>query len=325
MRVSDATMEQPFRAPPWMERALIIDPPGVARTVFEKQLVAMGLSVEARDSVDRSEPAEPPVDVIFVGHIPGSAESGAQISKAAGRWPSVPLFCLTSTPGSARVDGVSMAGHLSRPVLRRDLAASLESLTDPRPVIDIVVSDPAPPSPERTAPAPDTRRRMRVLLAEDNKTNQLVFSKMVKTLNIDLDVACNGLEAIAAFQACQPDLIFTDISMPIMDGKEATRRIRRIEKEEGLSRTPIVAITAHAMEHDAKAILATGIDYYLTKPLKKVALEEYILAAAPEDAVSPWPEDAPHDLPRGKADVLSTPSDDPPAGASTPMPECIEA
>ena len=128
---------------------------------------------------------------------------------------------------------------------------------------------------------------MRVILAEDNKTNQLVFQKMVKSLDIDLTLAENGVELLEHFERGQPDLIFTDISMPLMDGKEASKRIRQIEEERGLSRTPIVAITAHAMAYDAKEILATGIDYYLTKPLKKAALEEYVVAAQPEGVRPP--------------------------------------
>ncbi len=133
-------------------------------------------------------------------------------------------------------------------------------------------------------------RAMRVLVAEDNKTNRLVFSKMVQALSIDLQFAENGLEALEAFDSFQPDLIFTDISMPEMDGKEASRRIRTLEVENGLPRTPIVAITAHAMAGDADEILAAGIDSYLTKPLKRAAIVAAILSACPADAFDPTSE-----------------------------------
>jgi len=128
---------------------------------------------------------------------------------------------------------------------------------------------------------------MRVLAAEDNKTNRLVFSKMVQSLDIDLVFAENGREAVAAFEAEIPDLIFTDISMPEMDGKEASRRIRRIEAAQALPRTPIVAITAHAMAGDSDEILAAGIDTYLTKPLKRSALVEAIRGARPPGVRDP--------------------------------------
>jgi len=124
-------------------------------------------------------------------------------------------------------------------------------------------------------------RTMRILVAEDNKTNRIVIEKMLKTLNIDLVFAENGQEAVDHFKWQQPDVFFTDISMPKMDGKEAARQIRTIESLDKLTRCPIIAITAHAMEGDAEEILASGIDHYLTKPVKKAALIEHILNFQP--------------------------------------------
>ncbi|MEM9710061.1 MAG: ATP-binding protein [Pseudomonadota bacterium] len=151
------------------------------------------------------------------------------------------------------------------------------------PPAEAGLAGPAEPAASSIAQA----RQMRVLTAEDNKTNRLVFSKMVQTLDIDLSFAENGLEAVAAFEANPPDLIFTDISMPEMDGKEASRRIRQIEAQRGLARTPIIAITAHAMAGDADEILAAGVDTYLTKPLKRAALVEAIERAMPSDVRPP--------------------------------------
>ncbi len=198
-------------------------------------------------------------------------------------------------------------------------AANLETVEAPQPQVPINTERPAAPTPDPELPAaakvaldPETveseaqpldagfdavepefefsgttpeqtlARPMRVLVAEDNKTNRIVIEKMMKSLNIDLTFAENGLEAIDMFQWQRPDIIFTDISMPKMDGKEAARRIRQIEAEENLPSCPIVAITAHAMEGDAEEILAAGIDHYLTKPVKKAALTEHVLNAQPD-------------------------------------------
>ncbi len=90
---------------------------------------------------------------------------------------------------------------------------------------------------------------MRVLAAEDNRTNQLVFHKMVRDLEIDLVFANNGREAVELFRTFRPDLIFMDISMPEMDGREAARAIRALEADLG-GHVPIVALTAHAMDGD---------------------------------------------------------------------------
>jgi CheY-like chemotaxis protein len=121
---------------------------------------------------------------------------------------------------------------------------------------------------------------LRVLAAEDNKTNRLVFSKMVQALDIDLTFAENGREAVALFQSVAPDIVFMDISMPEMDGKQATRAIRAIEARQG-GHVPIVAMTAHAMSGDETEILDAGLDHYLTKPLKRAAIVERMIAAVP--------------------------------------------
>ncbi|MCU4652220.1 ATP-binding protein [Roseibacterium sp. SDUM158016] len=124
--------------------------------------------------------------------------------------------------------------------------------------------------------------RLSVLAAEDNRTNRLVFRTMLKTLDLDLTLVENGAELVEAYRSLRPDMVFTDISMPVMDGMEAVALIRAHEAEEGLARVPIVAMTAHALEGDRERILAAGMDDYMTKPLKKPALLARIADLAPE-------------------------------------------
>jgi signal transduction histidine kinase/CheY-like chemotaxis protein len=141
------------------------------------------------------------------------------------------------------------------------------------------------PDIEQTA-APVLARKMRVLAAEDNKTNRLVFSKMLKNADIDLTFAENGIEAVDLYESLKPDLVFMDISMPLMDGKEATGKIREVEATSG-KHVPIIAMTAHAMQGDAEAILEAGLDYYLTKPLKKKDILEKLSELSPEGVAPP--------------------------------------
>ncbi|MGL4321662.1 MAG: response regulator, partial [Paracoccaceae bacterium] len=139
-----------------------------------------------------------------------------------------------------------------------------------------------PPLPAAATVAA-TLRPMRVLTAEDNRTNQLVFRKMVQDLPIELTFANNGLEAVELFKSLQPDLIFMDISMPELDGRDAARAIRVAEG--GSARhTPIIALTAHSMDGDAENILAAGIDEYMTKPLRKTAILTALSAHCPKGA-----------------------------------------
>jgi CheY-like chemotaxis protein len=321
MPAATGTLEQPHRAPDWMRRALLIDLPGVTRSITERQLQALGLEVRTIDAWAPGCLAF--TDAVFVGA--GMVQSAGLASDLATAGESGPAtFVLTGSTAMRPAVPFAVTAALPRPVMRRDLAAALSQATRPpvpepdrssaiaaaalpafaHPSVDASETHALPafmggkvtesaeevPSPaemDRGVLLVSAPRRMRVLLAEDNRTNQLVFSSMVKSMAIDLEIVGNGLEAVDAFRRRRPDLIFTDISMPLMDGKDAARRIRAIEAETGAPRTPIVAITAHAMEHHAREILATGVDYYLTKPLKKAALEEYILAACPDDAVAP--------------------------------------
>ncbi len=158
---------------------------------------------------------------------------------------------------------------------------------EPPEQVASVAREPAAPAP-LPQEVPCAARLMRILAAEDNKTNQLVFRKMVKGLAIDLRIANNGIEAVAAYQEFEPDMIFMDISMPLMDGKEATGAIRALEAGTG-RHVPVVALTAHAMDGDDAGILAAGLDQYLTKPLRKPAILDAIRQLVPGEAADPFP------------------------------------
>jgi CheY-like chemotaxis protein len=119
---------------------------------------------------------------------------------------------------------------------------------------------------------------MRILAAEDNRTNQLVLSRMLGGLDLDLVFADDGQLAVDEFPRLRPDLIFMDISMPRMDGRAATRAIRQMP---GGAQVPIIALTAHAIGADHADILESGVDGVLTKPLRKAELFEAVLRHAP--------------------------------------------
>ncbi|MCD4742721.1 MAG: response regulator [Desulfobacteraceae bacterium] len=117
--------------------------------------------------------------------------------------------------------------------------------------------------------------KLKILLVEDNIINQLVAKKMLGNMAKTVTIANNGKEAIDLFLKNKFDLIFMDIQMPVMDGEEATKKIRDYEKKSG-GHIPIIALTANAMEGDREHFLACGIDEYLTKPIKKKNFEKTI-------------------------------------------------
>jgi len=112
----------------------------------------------------------------------------------------------------------------------------------------------------------------KLLLVEDNKSNQLFMKVMFKKLNINYDIASDGLEAVELFKKNKYDIILMDENMPNMCGVEATQNIIEIEREKKLSHTPIVALTANALEGDREKFLSAGMDEYLAKPLSKKQL-----------------------------------------------------
>jgi two-component system, sensor histidine kinase and response regulator len=117
----------------------------------------------------------------------------------------------------------------------------------------------------------------RILLAEDNPMNQAVASGMLELMGVEAQVVANGREAVDLWSAQAFDLVLVDCQMPVMDGYEATRAIRQLEKEtHAAHRTPIVALTANAVAGDREACIAAGMDDYLSKPFKYSELEEMV-------------------------------------------------
>ena len=114
--------------------------------------------------------------------------------------------------------------------------------------------------------------RNRILLVEDYEGNIAVLSYILESLNYDFDVARTGLQAINLWKETSPDLILMDVQMPEMDGLTATRQIRNIESEQGLPRTPIIGMTAHAFVEDKDKCTAAGMDSYLAKPISEADL-----------------------------------------------------
>ncbi len=114
----------------------------------------------------------------------------------------------------------------------------------------------------------------KILLCEDNEVNLKVALMILKKLNLDIDTAENGQEAINKFLHVKYDLILMDCMMPVVDGFQATQEIRRIEKENKLEATPIIAVTANATDDDKKKCFDAGMDDFISKPIKREIVED---------------------------------------------------
>ena len=251
--------------PRGLRHVLVVEDKTINRAILIRQLEQLGLKTSVADTATAAlERMDTTVDLVMTDHIMPDMDGFelTQALRSVGN--DVPVIVVSSNVSLAENDPARrlVSAVVKRPIPRTELFAHLGQI--------------------RIASRP--KRKMRILAAEDNKTNQLVFSKMIQDLDVDLKIANNGEEAVSLYQSFRPDLIFMDISMPKMDGKEATHAIRQIEMASGAN-CRIVALTAHAMTGDETGILAAGLDHYLTKPLRKPDIIAQIEQHQPHDTL----------------------------------------
>ena len=114
----------------------------------------------------------------------------------------------------------------------------------------------------------------RILLVEDNRTNQELVEDYLEGKPWQLEIVYDGHAAVECFSRARFAAVLMDCHMPVMDGFQATRVIRSLEAQYGWRRTPIIAVTAHALEHDRGQCLSAGMDDYLSKPFSRAQLLE---------------------------------------------------
>jgi signal transduction histidine kinase len=163
-----------------------------------------------------------------------------------------------------RIQAASVPGQGSTFWFEVPLEPALGAAAAPATVRDMPVPGPAPPRP----------RPARVLVVEDNTVNRLVVQAMLERLGMSVTLAHDGLQAVATVEVHEVDLVLMDCQMPVMDGYEATRRIRASGHPR--ARVPIVALTANALAEDRRRCFAAGMNDYLPKPVTGNALAEVL-------------------------------------------------
>ncbi|KAI0136633.1 hypothetical protein BJ170DRAFT_699098 [Xylariales sp. AK1849] len=237
------------------------------RTVYGKQIVSMlrdlGLVpvVASQENYPGLGTDEPPYDVIIVDSI-----ETAHKLRAIDQFKYLPIVLLAPTV------------HVS---LKSCLDLGITSyMTTPCAPIDLG-NGMVPALENRATPSlADNTKSFEILLAEDNRVNQRLAVKILEKYHHVVTVVGNGLEAVEAIQKRKFDVILMDVQMPIMGGFEATGKIREYERSLGTQRTPIIALTAHAMMGDRERCIQAQMDEYLSKPLQQNHLIQTILKCA---------------------------------------------
>ncbi|WP_189641210.1 response regulator [Paramylibacter ulvae] len=275
---TDEYYRQPT-APKEIYNIMIVDDLEQNRTILKKQLGALNLHAYEYSNVDDAVAAfknGTPCDMVITDHqMPEQTgeQLAIQIRELGFKGP---IFMLSSDLRNLKMSSANagcFTAILQRPSLRDELYKSLNC------VFDASELGGQPMLVESSALC--NLENLPVLLAEDNKTNQLVFRQMTKGLNLNLTVCGDGPDTVAQYQKIMPKIVFMDISMPGFDGDEATRQIRDIEKMNNMPPTPIIALTAHAMAGDRDRFISAGMDDYLAKPLKKKLVYEMLERFSP--------------------------------------------
>jgi two-component system, sensor histidine kinase and response regulator len=252
-------------------RVLVVDDNATNRMILHDQLTAWGMSVDvvdgapaALDALSRAAAAGTPYDLGLLDLCMPDL-NGIDLARSVRASPDndeTVLVLLTSSPTVGRTEAVEagFAALLSKPVALSRLRST---------VLEVVTPTPEAPAPVEPSPA-ERPFLGRVLVVEDGDINQIVAEGIVRACGYDVDLADDGVAGLAAMSGRDYDLVFMDVQMPVMDGFAATREIRRLES--GRRHTPVIAMTASAIDGDRERCLEAGMDDYLTKPISPAAV-----------------------------------------------------
>jgi two-component system sensor histidine kinase/response regulator len=280
-------------------RVLIVDDNETSREILQQQVAAWGMSdrlaasgEETLEAMRRAAADGEPYDLVILD-MQMPAMDGVALARAIKSDPAIAsahLVMLTPLSQLTAADELRAAGvaaWLMKPVKQSQLYECLVT----------ALSEPTTDSAQRTgttgagavADAPEERRHhARILVAEDNPVNRQVALHQLRRLGYYAEAVANGHEALDALATSNYDLVLMDCQMPEMDGYKATMEFRRREGDE--RRTPVVAMTAHALSGARERCLAAGMDDYLPKPVERETLQRVLAHWLGSPTRSPQPE-----------------------------------
>ncbi|MBC2805089.1 response regulator [Rhizobium ruizarguesonis] len=274
-------------------RILVVDDNEVNRRILTEQLSLWGFDGVAAEGggtglaiLEAAADLGVTVDAVVLDyHMPDM--NGADVARrlrADPRFVELPIIFLTSMDISGtekEFAALNGHAHLMKPARANVLRNTVVEVVRASRVKQASEAEIARLQTEAAVPAPALVPQKRaaefvdVLVAEDNEVNQIVFTQILQGTGLSFLVVDNGEEAVAAWERYTPRIIMMDVSMPVMNGHQATQTIREREKGQG-HRMPIIGVTAHALESDRELCLDAGMDDYMSKPISPELLEEKI-------------------------------------------------
>ncbi len=258
-------------------RVLVVDDNATNRLILAENLRAWRMQIVAVDSAaaalahlaQHSGPHDAPELLITDHHMPDM--DGMQLLEAVrsqANWKTLPVILLTSGTTHfelPKLRELNAQGRLLKPVKQSELRATILQALGVAAVIRRAAN----------ANALASARSLQVLLVEDGWANQKLAAGLLTKWGHHVTIANNGQEAVDLYQSDQVpfDLVLMDVQMPVMDGLEATRRIRDLERNTG-KHIPILAMTAHVKTGDEERCIQAGMDGYLSKPIRKEQLSQ---------------------------------------------------
>jgi len=261
-------------------RALVVDDHRINQLVLQETLASWKLEVDTASSGEQAlgmlrealAAGRPYRFVLLDGRMPGL--DGFQTAERIRAEPALQELVVMMTTSTdlrgavARCRELRVAGWLMKPIRRDSLREALlgalaRGSTEP------------PPMSVEVPSAPDSGVVPRVLVAEDNPVNQRLVTALLGRRGWQVVAARNGSEAVTCYRGGQFDIVLMDVQMPELDGFEATRRIREIEKQHPeRGHVPVIGLTAHALKGDRERCLEAGMDDYVSKPIDATQLRD---------------------------------------------------
>ena len=279
---------------------LIVDDNQVNRNILREQVkhwkcrsVAVESGARAIQVLENARQKNVKIDLIISDYqMPGmNGEDLFLELQSKAEFASIPTILLTSVNADEtirRLQKQGLAAVLTKPARSSQLLDTISKClfnAQRQSTGPVKMATKAPPQRPRREKPRDIERRaiprpsaapkqqLDILIAEDNETNQIYIKYIMEQLGVSFKIVPNGRAALDYWRSESPRLILMDISMPEMNGYEATRAIRKDEQKNGRTRTPIIAVTAHTLQGDEQRCLDAGMDDYISKPVSIAGLQ----------------------------------------------------